>query len=87
MINRVKEATDIGVQYPVHLGARDANGQCIQRVMLPTLWPETIGESQEIFFVDRIEHFYQCALDDFVFQRCDTQWALASIRFRNVLPS
>ena len=87
MANRVKETTDISVQYPVHLGARNSNGQCIQRVILPALWPKTIRESEEVLFVYCVEYLHQCALDDFIFQCCDTQRALASIRFGNVLPS
>ncbi len=34
MIDRVEEAFHIGIQYPIHLLARDRNAQCIKGLML-----------------------------------------------------
>jgi hypothetical protein len=36
---------------------------------------------QEVLLVDRIEHFHQRALGDFVFQRSNAERALPPIRF------
>jgi hypothetical protein len=85
--DRVEELADVGVQYPVHLGARDSNGQCIEGIMLPPLGSESIRESQEILLVDRIEYRHERTLNDFILQRRDTERTLPSIRFGYVLPA
>ena len=80
--NRVKEPADIGVQNPAHLCASDPDRQCIQRVVLPTLWPKSVREPHEVLLVNCIEYFHKCALNYFVFQRCNTQRTLSAIRLR-----
>ena len=54
MTDRIEEAADVGVQYPVHRRARDPDRQRVQRIMLAAPWPEPIREPEEIFLVDRV---------------------------------
>src|SRR5260221_9934400 len=84
--DRIEEPRDIGVQYPVHLALADPDRQRIQRIMLATPRPKPIAEPQELFFPDGIQYFHQRALDDLVFQRCNTQWTLSAIRLRYIHP-
>ena len=49
--------------------------------------PEPVGEPEEIFLVDRVQHHNSSALDDFVFQGGDRQWPLPSVRLWNVCPA
>src|SRR5262245_49456825 len=51
--------------------------------MLATPWPETIGESQEIDFVDLVEYPHHGLLDDLVLQGRDAQRSLSSVGLRD----
>src|SRR5262249_7549933 len=64
----IKEASDVNLEYPVHLGGGDSNNQRIQRIVLAALGPEPVRKSEEIFLVDRVQHRGGRSLDDFVFQ-------------------
>jgi hypothetical protein len=52
--DRVEEASDVGIEYPVHLCAADSDNERIQRIMRATPWPKPIRETEEIFLVDRV---------------------------------
>ena len=52
--------------------------------MLAASWTETIGEAQEIRFIDLVEDRHYGLLNDLVLQGCDAQGALPSIGFRDV---
>ena len=80
----VEEASDVGVQYPVHRLALDANRERVQRVVLSPSRPEPVGEADEVRLVDRIENLHHRALDDLVLQRRDPQRPLPAVRFRDV---
>jgi len=82
--DRIEKPGDVGIQNPVHLAPVDPDRQRIQRIMLATPRLEPVAEPQEVFFPDRIQHFNQCALDYLVFQRCDTQRPLSSVRLRDI---
>src|ERR1700677_4618622 len=84
MADVIEEAPNVGVQYPVHRLALDANRKCVQRIVLSPSRPEPVGEAEEVRLVDRIENLYHRALDNLVFQRRDTERALPSVRFRDV---
>ena len=83
---RVEEPRNVGVQYPVHLSAADPDREGVQRIVLAASRPEAVGEPEEVFLVDRVEHFHQRALDDLVFQRRNAERAPPSVRFRDVHP-
>ena len=50
--------------------------------MLATPRPEPVRKIQKVLFPDLVENLYHRRLYDFVFQRCDSQWPLLTIRFR-----
>jgi hypothetical protein len=52
--------------------------------VLTAAWPEAIGETPEILFINLIEDCDHSMLDDLVLQRCDPQWTLPTIGFRNI---
>src|ERR1700739_238620 len=52
--------------------------------MLVAPRPESIREPEEVLLVDPIQHGDRCPLDDLVFEGCDRQRALPSIRLRYI---
>ena len=44
--------------------------------MLASPWPEPVREAEKIRFVYGVQHLDRCTLDDFVFQRCDSERSL-----------
>ena len=84
--HRIEEPGDVGIQYPVHLAPVDPDRQRVQRIVLAAPGPEPVAEPQEIFLPDRIQHFYQRALDDLVLQRRYAQRALPAVRFGYIHP-
>jgi hypothetical protein len=75
----IQEASDIGVENPVHAGGADPDSQGIERIVLTAPWPESVREPEEVFLVDRTEHHDHRALDDFVFQGSDPQRAQSTV--------
>src|SRR5467141_3531473 len=55
--------------------------------MLASPWPEPIRESEKIRFVDSVPHFDRRALDDFVFQRRNSERPLPPIGLGDVHPT
>jgi hypothetical protein len=55
--------------------------------MLAATWSKAITETEEVFFVDALKNGANRVLDDFILQRCDSQWSFATIRLRNVHPT
>ena len=86
MADHIEEASDVGVQYPVHLGVADPDHQSIQRVMLAASRAEPIREPEEVLLVDRIQHRRDRTLDNLILQRGNRQRALSPIRLRNEPP-
>src|SRR5262249_4366669 len=52
--------------------------------MLAAPGTETIGEPQEVLFVNLVENCHYGLLNDLILQGCDAQWALSSIGFWDV---
>src|SRR5207253_4754843 len=48
---------------------------------------EPIREAEKIRFVDRVQHRYRRALDDFVFQRPDSERSLPPVGLRDIHPT
>ena len=78
---RVEESRNVSVQYPVHLSAPDPDREGVQRIVLAASRPEGVREPEEVFLVDRVEQFGECALDDLVFQHDNAERAAPSVRF------
>jgi hypothetical protein len=60
--------------------------QRIKGLMLATLRPEAVAESDEVLLVDTLHHRANRVLDDFVFERRDSQRTLSSVSLFNVNP-
>jgi hypothetical protein len=82
--DRIEKASDVGIQNPVHLAPVDPNRQRVQRIVLTAPRPEPVAEPQEVLFPDCVQHFHQRTLDYLVFQRCDAQRPLSSVRLRYI---
>ena len=80
----VEKATNVGIDYPVHLLPHEPDPQRIQSIVLAAPRPEPVGEPQEILFVNLIEDPHYRLLNDLVLQSRNTQETLPSISFRNV---
>ena len=64
----------------------DPDRERVQRIMRAAPGPEPVGEAEEVFLVDRVQHRGHRPLDDLVLQRGDRQRALPAVRLRDVDP-
>src|SRR5215472_3169531 len=53
--------------------------------MLASSWSKAIRKSEKIGLVDRIQHCDRRPLYQFIFQGGDCDWALSSVRLRNIV--
>ena len=83
MVNRIKEAFHICIQYPVHLLARDRNAQCIKCLMLAASRAEAVAETEKILLVDALQNPRRSLLDNLVLQGSDAQRPFPTIWFGN----
>src|SRR5215471_7322964 len=75
LIESVIKLPDVGIEHPAHFSRSDPHRQRIQRLMRAAPRPETIRESQEVLFINCVQHLDRGTLDDFVFQRGNAEWA------------
>ena len=75
LIESVVKLPDVSVEHPVHFSRSDSYRQRVQRLMRAAPRPESVRESQEVLFEDRVQYLDGGALDNFVFQRGNTEWA------------
>ena len=54
VVDRVEEAFDIGIQYPVHPLADEAHAQRIERLVATPSRPEAVAETKKILLVDAL---------------------------------
>ena len=80
----VEEATNVGIEYPVHLLPHNSDPQRIQGLVLTAPGPESIGEPQKVLFVNLVEDRHHRSLDQLILQGCDAQGTLPPISFRDV---
>ena len=73
MVKAGEELTEIRVEHPVHLLARDAGSERIQRIMRGAPGPEPVREAEKVRLVDRVQHLDDRPLKDLVLQRSDTE--------------
>ena len=78
----VEEATNVGIEYPVHLLPHNSDPQRIQGLVLTAPGPESIGEPQKVLFVNLVEDRHHRSLDQLILQGCDAQGTLPPIRCR-----
>src|SRR6267154_6862006 len=74
--NTIQKAFDVQVEHPVHFFRQQSRVECIQRLMLASPWPEPVRKAEKIRFVYGVQHLDRCTLDDFVFQRCNSERSL-----------
>src|SRR2546427_5785742 len=82
--NSIEKAFDVQIEPPVHLSRQQSRVQCIQRLMLAAPWPEPVRKSKKVGFVDSVQHLDRRALDDFVFQRRDSERSLPPVGLRDI---
>ena len=75
-----REATNVGIEYPVDVALFHPDRDRIQRMVRAASWAGTGREAEKLFLVDGVEHLDCRPLDDFVFQRRLADGALAPIR-------
>ena len=84
VVHRVKERTDVRIEYPVHLLRLDADRERIQRLVGAAPRSKAIGEAEEVLLVDGVQHLDDRALDDLVFQRGNAERPLPPVRLRDI---
>src|SRR5215467_8973218 len=78
----VEEATDVGIEHPVHPFPLDAHRQRVQRLMRAATGTEPVRKALEVDLVDLVEYRHHGLLNDFVLQRCDAQRTLPPVSLR-----
>src|ERR1700741_5652482 len=66
---------DVSIEHPVHFSRSDSYRQRVPRLMRAAPRPESVRESQEVLFEDRVQYLDGGALDHFVFQCGNAEWA------------
>src|SRR5216684_2688191 len=85
--NPIEKALDVQIEHPVHFLRQQSRVQRIQRLMLAAPRPEPVRKAEKIRFVDGIQHLDRRALDDFVFQRRDSERSLPPVGLRDKHPT
>src|SRR5882724_10900826 len=83
----IEKAFDVQIEHPVHLSRQQSRVERIQRLMLAAPWSEPVREAEKVRFVDSIQHLDRRALDDFVFQRRDSERSLPPVGLRDKHPT
>src|SRR6266436_6242199 len=83
----IEKAFDVQIEHPVHLSRQQSRVERIQRLMLAAPWPEPVRKPENVRFVDSVQHLDRRALDDFVFQRRDSERSLPPVGLRDKHPT
>src|SRR5438034_3166972 len=83
----IQKALDVQIEHPVHFSRQQSRVQCIQRLMLAAPWSEPVRKPEKVRFVDSVQHLDRRALDDFVFQRRDSERSLPPVGLGYVHPT
>src|SRR6266852_3578212 len=85
--NRIEEAANVDIEHPVHFSRKQSRVERIQRLLLASPGPEPIRKAQEVGLVDSVQHLDRRALDDFIFQRRNSERSLPPIGLGDVHPT
>src|SRR5467141_1597753 len=85
--NSIEKAFDVQIEHPVHFPRQQSRVQRIQRLMLASPWPEPVRKPEKVRFVDSVQHLDRRALDEFVFQRRDSERSLPPVGLRDKHPT
>jgi site-specific DNA recombinase len=80
----VIKVPNVCIEHPVHSLPLDAHCQRVQRLVWAATRPEPIRKALEVDLINLVEDGHHGLLNDFVFQRRDTQWTLPPIGLRYV---
>jgi site-specific DNA recombinase len=80
----IEEASNVGVEHPVHALPLDAHRQRVQRLVRAATGTKPIRESLEVHLINLVENGHHGLLYDLVFQRRDAQRTLPPIGLRYV---
>src|SRR5467141_4111661 len=80
----IEKAFDVQIKHPVHFSRQQSGVESIQRLMLVSPWPEPIRKSEKVGFIDSVQHLDRRALDDFIFQRRDSERSLPPVGLGDV---
>src|SRR3989442_956685 len=84
VVEGIEEATDIGIEHPVHLPRQDADRERVQCLMRIAPRPKPVGEAEEVDLVDRVQDLDDGALDDLVLQCGNAERPQPPVRLRDV---
>src|ERR687897_1540030 len=87
VVDGVIEATDVRIEYPVHLSLLDPDRERIQRIMRPAPGSKPVREAQEVRLIDGVQHLDHRPLKELVLQRGDPERPLPPVRLRYVRPA
>src|SRR5215831_7180910 len=78
----IEEATDVGIEHPVHPFPLDAHRQRVKRLVRAATGTEPIRKAFEVDLIYLVENRHHGLLNDLVFQRCDAQRTLPPVSLR-----
>jgi hypothetical protein len=84
VVDGAKVTTDVCIKHPAYPFRHDSPIKGIQGIMWTAPRAEPVRKSEKVRLIDPVQHFHHRALDNFVFQRSDSQWPLSAIGFGNV---
>jgi hypothetical protein len=79
----IENVFDLQIEHAIHFSRQQSGVERIQRLMLTSPGSEPVRKSEKVRFVDRVQHPDRHALDDFVFQRRDSERSLPPIGLRH----
>ena len=82
MVDGIEISSNVCVQHPAYLFRHDTGIQCAKRIVGATPRPKTIGKTEKISFIYRIEYINRCFLNKLVFQGGYSQGTLPAVGFR-----
>src|SRR6266478_5446309 len=83
----IEKAFDVQIEHPVHFSRQQSRVERIQRLMLAAPWSEPVRKAEEVRFIDSVQHLDRRALDDFVFQRRDSERSLPPVGLGDIHPT
>src|SRR5258706_780547 len=83
----IEKGSDVQIEHPVHFLRQQSRVQRIQRLMLAAPWSEPVRKIEQVRFVDGIQPLDRRTLDDFVFQRRDSERSLPPVGLRDKHPT
>ena len=84
VVKGIEEATDVGIEHPVHPLREEPDRERVQGRMRAAPRSESVGKAEEVDLVDRVEHLDDGTLDDLILQRGNAERSHPPVRLRDV---